>query len=80
MAYLPHENRAVTAQVTVRSGDQSFSAQVDMTQAAPREGSLIKLGELNLSYGDSGTVELQVDGGGGVVHADAIQLVPADGK
>jgi len=75
VAYLPHQNRAKSAIVVARSGDQVIEKRIDMTQPAPEANDFVTIGELRLGFGDRGHVELRAEDAQGIVHADAIQLV-----
>ncbi|MCA9175341.1 MAG: FAD-dependent oxidoreductase, partial [Planctomycetales bacterium] len=77
-AYLPHENRAGAAKIDVSiEGRRPQSTVVNMKQAAPLPQDFCSLGTFELTKGEQGSVIARAAGAQGVLHADAIQLVPA---
>ncbi len=71
----PHENRGGNVPVDLLVDGKSTTRQrVDMRKSYP-EGA-IDLGQLDLSEGQTLTVRLSTEEAGGIVHADAAQILP----
>lgn len=78
-AYLAHANRASTATYMVIPGSGTRQrVRVDQRNPGPIESKFVSLGEYELKSGDTLAVEIGTENAGGIVHADAIQLVPLD--
>lgn len=77
LAYLPHENRGTQVPVILRAGGIEKHVQINMREPAPLEHGFTSLGTVTLQQGELCSVLLSTDGAGGMVHADAIQLLPA---
>ena len=76
VAYSPHENRGANVPIHILiDGELVTTTSVNMQQAAPEDGfqSLLKR---RLKPGQIVTVRLLSEGAGGIVHADAVQLLP----
>lgn len=78
IAYLPHENRASNAQVEVAIGDGVSTHEVNMQKPARSENNFESLGKFKMEQGERCSVLLKAAGAHGHVHADAVQIVPAD--
>ena len=78
LAYQPHENRASAAPVAVTTTGHTEQVTIDMREEPPLEQAFISLGEFELAEGEKGAVTLTTEGAGGFVHADAIQVLPAE--
>lgn len=75
-AWSPHENRAQAAPVAVLVGNElKQSAQVNMSQVAGQDG-FATLATLKLKSGERVTVEFGTRSAKGLVHVDAVQLLP----
>ncbi len=76
VAWLPHENRASNAPVTVATvGKVLLSTKLDMQKPAP-ENDFAKLTTLELKAGQEVVVRFTTEGANGNVHIDAAQLLP----
>jgi hypothetical protein len=78
LAYQPHANRGTHVPVTVQTAGQSKSLAVNMRQEPPLENGFLSLGAFELQERETISVTLSGEDAGGLVHADAIQVVPAD--
>ncbi|MEW4453223.1 FAD-dependent oxidoreductase [Bremerella sp. JC817] len=78
-AYLPHENRSAQVNVTLVIETSKESTIVNMKEQPPIEGGFVSLGTFTIKPGEDSYVEV-VSSGNGNVHADAVQLIPMDGK
>jgi len=78
-AYQPHENRTTQANVTVAADGSSESTVINMQEPPPVDGGFYSLGTFTLEPGETSYVEVESLGSGNL-HADAIQLIPANGK
>jgi hypothetical protein len=76
IAYRPHENRGTRVPVTVRTGKTEKALRVDMRREPTLPGGFASLGELPLEKGEALTVTVGTEGAGGVVCADAVQVLP----
>ena len=75
--HAPHENRSTKTPVTVESADGKKTVPVNQRVEAPQKG-FVSLGKFSFEPGKPAVV---VIGGGpadGHVHADVVQLVPAE--
>ena len=75
-AYQHHENRGSRVPVTFEQGAQSKTVKIDMRQAPPKTGFYL-LGTFELVAGEKAAVFVTAKDAGGNVHADAIQVLPA---
>jgi hypothetical protein len=75
VAWQPHENRGAAVPVLVETTSGRSAATLDMRKPAPR-GGFGSAGRVNLGKGDSCVVVISTDGAEGIVHADAVMLVP----
>ena len=79
-----HANRAPKALVTVHHNDGSESFRIDQRKAPGTfnkdrsDGYFQSLGVFEFPSGQWDAVEISVNGGGGVVVADAVQFLPVD--
>lgn len=76
VAWLPHENRGKHVHITVNTGEESKTVQVNMTKKAPLKNGFYSLGQFALNKDTAGYVEIVAADAGGTTHADAIQIVP----
>jgi len=76
VAWQPHENRAKALPVSVRSagGEQTFT--LDQTKPASGVNGFESLGKFRFAANNKGAVQYRVAGAKGLVHIDAIQVVP----
>lgn len=75
--YGNHENRAKRAPVAILIGDQRTSMTVDQTNPPDKDGA-IGVGRFQLRKGQVCEVILGTVNSGGLVHADAVQLLPVE--
>ena len=78
LAYGAHENRGTQVPVTVKTATVSKSVSINMKQPAPLENGFISLGRFELKKGEAVTAIISADNAGGMIHADAIQVVRAE--
>ncbi|MEM9659172.1 MAG: FAD-dependent oxidoreductase, partial [Planctomycetota bacterium] len=75
IAYQPHENRAPRAPVRLQAGDVVSVSTIDMTQAPSLPNGFHSVGVVAIREKESGSVTISTRDAGGVVHADAVQIV-----
>lgn len=76
IAYQPHENRGTKVPVVWSSPRDEHQSRINMQKAPPLEKGFIALGKLKFEAGESCTVLITSKDAGGMIHADAVQLVP----
>ena len=76
-AYQPHANRGTHVRIDVTVGDQRQRVVIDMTKPAP-DGGFVTLGTYNLQSETPIAVKFLTDDSGGIVHADAVQVMAVD--
>lgn len=76
LAFQPHENRGTTVPVSWKSPSNEQQLKINMRQKPALDGGFVSLGETSLKAGESCVVTLTTENSGGIVHADAVQLVP----
>ncbi len=76
-AYSPHENRATNAVAVVKTPTGEKSVTLNLQAEPPLPGGWVSLGMLSLKKDDPVTVSLSAKSANGLVHADAVQLLPA---
>ena len=74
--YGAHKNRGTKVPVLVTISEKSKSYEVDMTKAADSKEQIHALDDFDLKAGQKVTVEIATHGAGGMVHADAVQILP----
>ena len=77
VAWQPHENRAKAAPVTVRSLDGEKTIILNQTEPARGANGFESLGEFRFAANEKAVVQFRVAGAKGLVHIDAVQIVPA---
>jgi hypothetical protein len=77
VAWQPHENRGTTVPVSIEAGAARLDATVNMRKRPPIDDGFGPAGQLMLEKGEKCVVVIGTDGAGGLVHADAVLLVPA---
>jgi len=75
LAYREHENRGVSVPVTIEAGGTRGEVRVNMRIPPPLANGFVSLGEWRLKTGDRCRVTVSTEGAGGIVHADAVQLL-----
>jgi hypothetical protein len=78
LAYQPHENRGSRVPVTVTTSEGAKTLRVNMQAPPPLERGFISLGVFTLKNGESAAVTLTGEDAGGLVHADAIQVLAVE--
>ena len=74
--WLPHANRARTAPVTIRHADGETTVTVDQTRGPGGEQGFQTLGRFRFTPEQASAVTFRVAGAGGIVHIDAVQMLP----
>lgn len=74
--WLPHENRAHSAHITIQTAEGEKTVQVDQTKAPGGPKGFESLGTFRFDRDTPGAVTFLVAGAAGVVHIDAVQIVP----
>ncbi len=77
VAWQPHENRAKAAPVTVRSMSGEKTMILDQTEPARGANGFESLGEFHFAANEQALVQYRAAGAKGLVHIDAVQVVPA---
>lgn len=77
VAHQPHANRATNTPITVLSADGPTTLRVNQRVAPPLPPTFVSLGSFRFEAGRTWAVEISNDGANGLVHADAIQVLPA---
>lgn len=78
MSQQPHANRATSTPVTIRSAEGIATRKVNQQKAPDLPGGFISLGTFEFAAGQESAVTIGTENAGGTIHADAIQLLPAD--
>jgi hypothetical protein len=78
VAWQPHENRARELPVTVRSSNGEKKFTLDQSRAARGPGGFESLGAFRFTAHEPAAVLFTVAGAKGIVHVDAVQLVPVN--
>ncbi|MBS0202435.1 MAG: FAD-dependent oxidoreductase [Planctomycetes bacterium] len=76
VAWQPHANRARSAVVTVHSADGDKSVALDQTKPPEGEHGFQSIGAFRFDETKNFSVVFRVAGSNGIVHIDAVQLVP----
>jgi hypothetical protein len=76
IAYQPHENRGQTVPVSIVVNDQKTDLKVDMKKRLHGNAFFLSLGKFDLRENEEVTVDVSTQAAGGIVHVDAIQLLP----
>lgn len=78
VAWQPHGNRAKSAQVTVASVAGEQTVAVDQTKPTLGEQGFEKIGTYEFDETKNFSVMFDVEQANGLVHIDAVQIVPVD--
>lgn len=78
LAYLSHENRGRQVPVLVKSKNTEKTLRINMKEKPPIDDGFISLGSYDLTKGEAVVVRVTTEKAAGTVHADAIQILPAD--
>jgi hypothetical protein len=74
LAYQSHENRGSQVHVSIQTAGRSNTIDVNMTQPADEDG-FHSLGHFDLIENETVSVVLTTENAGGIVHADALQIL-----
>lgn len=77
LAYQPHENRGTSVPVTVETPSGNQTVRVNMQEMPPIDRAFVSLGTYRLRGGVPAAVVVGTKDARGVVHADAVQFLPA---
>lgn len=77
IAWQPHENRAKKARVIIHAGTADSELRIDQTKAPASEGTFHSLGKFKFAPNQPASVEFRVEGSQGVVHIDAVNMIPS---
>ncbi len=77
-ATAPHENRATNTAYKVRSAEGEKSGRVNQKLAPTIDKRWVSLGVFRFAAGKPGAVEIDAAAADGLVHIDAVQVVPAN--
>ena len=77
VSYGPHENRATNAPIAIESAEGAKTATINMRTAPPLPQGFVSVGAFLFEPGKPAAVTIGTAGANGNVHADAVQLVPA---
>jgi hypothetical protein len=75
IGFQPHANRGKTVPVTVESSAGSKTVRVNQTRQPPLEHGFLSVGQVTLRQGEVLVVTIGTEGAGGLVGADAVQIV-----
>lgn len=75
--YQSHENRGTQVPVTIQTGENRDSREVNMRKP-PNESGFLSLGHFEMKKGETFSIQLSTKNAGGTVHADAVQIVQVD--
>ena len=78
LAYQAHENRGTKVPVVVEVDDRAMQSLVNMREEPSLEHGFISLGQFDLQEGEQISVVLGTEDAGGVITADAVQVVQVD--
>ncbi|WP_417383017.1 FAD-dependent oxidoreductase [Gimesia sp.] len=78
LSYGHHENRATNTPVTIRSPQESKTVKINQRIKPPLKNGFISLGTFEFEKGQEIEVVMSNEGVDGNVHADAIQVLPAE--
>jgi hypothetical protein len=76
-ATAPHENRAANTPLSILSAEGTSNVTVNQKQKAPVDPVWVSLGIFRFEAGKPGSVTVSSDKVNGLVHIDAVQLLPA---
>jgi hypothetical protein len=76
-ATTPHENRASNTPVIIHSADGDKAVTVNQKKEAPIDKLWVPLGTFRFEAGKPALVEVGTESANGLVHIDAVQLLPA---
>jgi hypothetical protein len=80
VAWIPHANRAKSANITVHSADGEKRITIDQTTAPQGPKGFQAIGQFRFDERRNYAVVFRVGGSRGTVHIDAVQLVPVKTK
>ena len=77
LAYQPHENRGTSVPVSIAIGKTKKEFRINMKKKEPIENAFVSLGTFDVRAGDTISIIQSTEKAGGIVHADAVQILPA---
>lgn len=77
LAHQPHANRATNTDVVVIGADGSKILRVNQRAAPAVPPTFVSLGVFRFEAGKTAAVEIRARDASGLVHADAVQVLPA---
>jgi len=77
LAHQPHQNRATNTPVSIESADGTQKIAVNQRAEPPLKG-YVSLGQFRFEAGKPGAVTVSSDGANGIVHVDALQILPVN--
>ena len=80
VAWQPHTNRARAATITVQSAAGETTVTIDQTQPAHGAQGFQSLGQFRFVANEKASVLYRCAGANGVVHIDAVHIVPSTGS
>ncbi|MFK7767396.1 MAG: FAD-dependent oxidoreductase [Mariniblastus sp.] len=75
IAYQAHENRGNKVPVAIKTSTGTKKVNVNMKQP-PGDDGFYSLGQFKLTKGEAVSVEFSTTNSGGIVHCDAVQVLP----
>ena len=76
LAFQPHENRSKSVPVTIAIGTARKEVRVNMKEKAAIDNTFVSLGTFSVKAGDTVSITQSTEKAGGIVHSDAIQILP----
>src|SRR5207253_8136288 len=75
VSYQPYQNRGQQVPVTIETPGGKRIVRINQRETAPLPNGFLSVGEVALKAGEPVAVTISTEGAGGVVHADAVQIV-----
>ncbi|MFN3191994.1 MAG: FAD-dependent oxidoreductase [Aureliella sp.] len=75
IAHQPHQNRGAHVPVDIATDIENQRVEINMKKASGKDG-FTSVAKVNLEKDERVVVSLSSNGAGGMVHADAVQLLP----
>jgi len=77
LAFQSHENRGKSVPITIAIGTARKEVRVNMKEKAAIDNTFVSLGTFSVKAGDTISIIQSTEKAGGIVHSDAIQILPA---
>ncbi len=77
LAYQPHENRGKNVPVTIMVGATKKEVRVNMKEKDSVDNTFVSLGTFDVKAGEKIAIIQSTEKAGGIVHADAVQILPS---